>query len=96
MDAEKSQISFAQLKGLADKMTYGLADRGHYTFKYVPYGPTNHLVPYLLRRAEEANYIWTEGQKKLADIRHELFSVRKIHYKFGAVIVGITGMILIL
>jgi proline dehydrogenase len=88
------QISFAQLKGLSDKMTFGLAQRGHYTFKYLPYGPTNHLVPYLFRRAEEASYIWVEGQKKLEDVRHELFDVRKFHYKTGIVIAG--GLILLL
>jgi len=87
------KISFAQLKGLSDKMTFGLAQRGHYTFKYLPYGPTNHLVPYLFRRAEEASYIWVEGQKKLDDIRHELFGVRKFHYKVGIVIAG--GLILL-
>lgn len=91
--AEKNiQVSFAQLKGLSDKTTFGLAQRGHYTFKYLPYGPTNHLVPYLFRRAEEASYIWVEGQKKLEDVRNELFNVRKFHYKAGIAIAG--GLIL--
>eukprot|EP00826_Nyctotherus_ovalis_P037673 TRINITY_DN3456_c0_g1_i19.p1 TRINITY_DN3456_c0_g1~~TRINITY_DN3456_c0_g1_i19.p1 ORF type:complete len:234 (-),score=98.39 TRINITY_DN3456_c0_g1_i19:171-872(-) len=89
-DFEKNniQVSFAQLKGLSDKMTFGLAQRGHYTFKYLPYGPTNFLVPYLFRRAEEASYIWVEGQKKLEDVRHELFDVRKVHYKAGVILAG--------
>jgi len=81
LEDQKSQISFAQLKGFGDRITYGLAKKGHYTFKYLPYGPTHNLVPYLFRRAEEASYIWVEGQKKLVDVKKELLEVRKIHYK---------------
>ena len=90
------QISFAQLKGLGDRLTYGLADQGHYTFKYLPYGPIHNLVPYLFRRAEEASYIWVEGQKKLVDIRKELFEVRKFHYKAGAAAAILAGLIIVL
>ena len=81
LEDQKSQISFAQLKGLGDRITFKLAEKGHYTFKYLPYGPTHNLAPYLFRRAEEASYIWLEGQKKLVDVRRELFDVRKFHYK---------------
>ncbi len=86
LEDQKSQISFAQLKGLGDRLTFKLAEKGHYTFKYLPYGPTHNLAPYLFRRAEEASYIWVEGQKKLVDVRKELFDVRKIHYKAAAVL----------
>ena len=81
LEDQKSQISFAQLKGLGDRITFKLAQKGHYTFKYLPYGPTHNLAPYLFRRAEEASYIWLEGQKKLVDVSRELFDIRKFHYK---------------
>jgi len=86
LENEKIQISFAQLKGLGDKITFKLAQKGHYTFKYLPYGPTHNLVPYLFRRAEEASYIWLEGKKKLVDVRKELFQNRKMHYKASAIL----------
>ena len=88
LETQKTQISFAQLKGLGDRLTFKLAEKGHYTFKYLPYGPTHNLAPYLFRRAEEASYIWVEGQKKLVDIRKELFDVRKMHYKASMVLGG--------
>ncbi len=93
LEVQKSQISFAQLRGLSDNLTYHLAQTGHYTFKYMPYGPIENLAPYLFRRAEEASYIWLEGQKKLVHVRHELFDVRKFHYKFFGALGGIVGLI---
>jgi len=96
LNDQNIKISFAQLKGLGDRLTFGLADQGHHTFKYLPYGPIHNLVPYLFRRAEEASYIWTEGQKKLVDIRKELFEIRKFHYKAGAAAGGLALLLLIL
>jgi len=93
LEENKSQISFAQLKGLGDRITYRLAQKGHYTFKYLPYGPTHNLVPYLFRRAEEASYIWLEGKKTLVDVKKELFEVRKLHYKLCA---GMAASLLLL
>jgi proline dehydrogenase len=96
LEDNKCQVSFAQLKGLGDKLTYSLAQKGHYTFKYLPYGPTNNLIPYLFRRAEEASYIWLEGQKKIADVRKEIVEVRKLHYKAAAICAGtVLGLFLI-
>lgn len=96
LEDEKSQVSFAQLKGLGDRLTYKLAEKGHYTFKYLPYGPTHNLMPYLFRRAEEASYIWTEGQKKLADVKKELFEIRRFHYRVGAGLAGMAALLMIL
>lgn len=46
-------LSFAQLAGMADGLTAGLAAGGWATAKYLPYGPPRECLPYLLRRAEE-------------------------------------------
>lgn len=51
---------FAQLLGMSDNITYNLSDVGLRTFKYVPYGPVNKVIPYLLRRSEENTSV--EGQ----------------------------------
>lgn len=93
LETDKCQVSFAQLKGLGDRLTYKLAQKGYSTYKYLPYGPTHNLIPYLFRRAEEASYIWLEGRKKLVDVKKEMFEIRKLHYKAAAVLVA-SGFIL--
>ncbi|KAJ3251842.1 hypothetical protein HDU77_005626 [Chytriomyces hyalinus] len=47
------QISFAQLMGMQDGTSFALAENGYRCFKYVPYGPIDVTIPYLLRRAQE-------------------------------------------
>ncbi|KAI9352688.1 FAD-linked oxidoreductase-like protein [Obelidium mucronatum] len=51
--ANSSQISFAQLMGMQDGTSFALAKNGYRCFKYVPYGPIDVTLPYLLRRAQE-------------------------------------------
>lgn len=46
-------IFFSQLYGMGDNISYVLAKNGFNVSKYVPYGPVNETVPYLVRRAEE-------------------------------------------
>jgi proline dehydrogenase len=56
-------ISFAQLYGMGDDITYGLVGEMKgvsvpsgvrlSVVKYIPYGSLNDVVPYLVRRAEE-------------------------------------------
>ncbi len=46
-------IYFAQLLGMADNISYNLANLGYNVAKYVPYGPVQSVMPYLFRRAEE-------------------------------------------
>eukprot|EP01022_Parablepharisma_sp_SALTPOND_P014480 TRINITY_DN1969_c0_g1_i1.p2 TRINITY_DN1969_c0_g1~~TRINITY_DN1969_c0_g1_i1.p2 ORF type:complete len:528 (+),score=60.85 TRINITY_DN1969_c0_g1_i1:5237-6820(+) len=93
---ETRTISFGQLKGLGDNLTYGLAKKGEYVFKYLPYGPMECLIPYLLRRAEEANYIFEEGKKQVKELNAEIFGARKLHLKAGAMLASllILGIIL--
>jgi len=38
--------------GMADHLTYGLADMGYNVNKLVPWGPIRRLFPYLLRRVQ--------------------------------------------
>jgi len=44
------KVRFAQLKGFSDQITGALADEGFPVYKYLPYGPTEKVMPYLVRR----------------------------------------------
>jgi len=46
-------VHFSQLYGMGDNISYVLASKGYNVSKYVPYGPVQDAVPYLMRRAEE-------------------------------------------
>lgn len=46
-------VANAQLYGMADYISLPLVQQGYNTLKYVPYGPTDKVAPYLIRRVEE-------------------------------------------
>jgi len=50
---DKSKIHFGQLLGMADHLTFTLGTSGYKAYKYVPYGPIDEVVPYLIRRTQE-------------------------------------------
>ncbi|MQL94333.1 hypothetical protein Taro_026995 [Colocasia esculenta] len=47
------RVQFAQLKGMAEGLTLGLRNAGFNVSKYLPFGPVDKVMPYLVRRAEE-------------------------------------------
>ena len=66
------KIWFSQLFGMADHITFNLASRGYQVVKYVPYGPINKVVPYLIRRAEENTSINSQLPKEINLIKREI------------------------
>lgn len=72
----KDGIYFAQLQGMCDHVSSALGQEGYSVYKYLPYGPVNEVMPYLLRRLEENSdimgavgrqrrMIWTELKRRL-------------------------------
>ncbi|CAL1405448.1 unnamed protein product [Linum trigynum] len=49
----KGRLEFAQLYGMAESLSMGLKDAGFRVSKYMPFGPIDVVMPYLIRRAEE-------------------------------------------
>jgi proline dehydrogenase len=48
-----SPVSFGQLLGMADHLTFLLGRNGFRAYKYVTYGEVELVMPYLIRRAQE-------------------------------------------
>jgi len=66
------RVYFAQLYGMSDNLSYNLADAGYNVAKYVPYGPVEAVMPYLLRRANENTAIAGQSSRELVLIRKEM------------------------
>ncbi|CAG8438840.1 5144_t:CDS:2 [Acaulospora morrowiae] len=46
-------VSFGQLYGMCDQITYTLASLGYPVYKYLAYGKIDEVMPFLIRRAQE-------------------------------------------
>ena len=55
-----NNVVFGQLKGFSDTLTLSLAQEGFSVLKYLPYGPMEHLIPYLIRRGNESKQVMRE------------------------------------
>ena len=49
----RRKVYFGQLLGMADHLTFNLGNRRFNSYKYVPYGRVDEVLPYLIRRAQE-------------------------------------------
>jgi len=67
-----NHIWFAQLLGMSDNISFNLAKAGYNVAKYVPYGPVEAVMPYLLRRAAENTSVAGQSSRELLMIRKEL------------------------
>jgi proline dehydrogenase len=57
---------------MSDPISFNLAKAGYNVAKYVPYGPIEAVIPYLLRRADENTSVAGQSSRELRLIRKEL------------------------
>ena len=69
--SQNKDFYFAQLLGMSDHISYNLSDAGYQVAKYVPFGPVNEVLPYLLRRADENTSVGGQTSRELALIIKE-------------------------
>jgi proline dehydrogenase len=74
IQATGNRVIFAQLLGMSDSLSVELADAGYRVAKYLPFGPVDKVLPYLLRRAREnssaAGELSREYALLLAEYKH--------------------------
>ena len=66
------RIWFSQLYGMSDNISFNLAAEGFNVAKYVPFGPVKHVLPYLIRRAEENTAVAGQTGRELQLVQKEL------------------------
>ena len=67
-----SRVHFSQLLGMSDNITFNLAKAGCSVSKYLPFGPLNDVIPYLMRRAQENSSVSGHTGRELQLIKKEL------------------------
>jgi proline dehydrogenase len=72
IDPGNTGVWFAQLLGMSDNISFNLAKSGYNVAKYVPYGPVEAVMPYLLRRASENTSVAGQSSRELSLIRKEI------------------------
>jgi len=65
-------IHFSQLYGMSDNITFNLAKAGFSVSKYLPFGPIEDVVPYLMRRAQENSSVSGQTGRELSLIKKEI------------------------
>lgn len=69
---ENQRLQFAQLYGMSDSLSFGLRNAGFQVSKYMPFGPVELIIPYLLRRAEENRGLLSASTLDRQILRKEL------------------------
>ncbi|OAF65990.1 Carbapenem antibiotics biosynthesis protein CarD [Intoshia linei] len=68
----QENISFGQLMGMCDYITLTLAKENYKTYKYIPFGLVDEVMPYLIRRIQENSDVLKNVGKEITMIKSEL------------------------
>ncbi|OUS12911.1 proline dehydrogenase [Nonlabens dokdonensis] len=72
LEPNTEDVWFGQLYGMSDNLTFNLAALGHRTFKILPFGPIEDVMPYLIRRAQENTSVAGQTGRELTLIKQEM------------------------
>lgn len=72
MAKDAENVYFSQLYGMSDNITFNLAKEGCNASKYLPFGPINDVIPYLMRRAQENSSVSGQTGRELGLIKKEI------------------------
>jgi proline dehydrogenase len=72
MVTNHAHVHFSQLYGMSDHITFNMSTAGYNVSKYLPFGPLQDVIPYLMRRAEENTSVNGQTSRELTLIRTEL------------------------
>lgn len=64
-------VSFCQLYGMSDHLSFNLAKEGVRVMKYMPYGSVEDVFPYLARRAEENSSVTEDAGREYQLVAEE-------------------------
>lgn len=66
------RVTFSQLLGMSDNISFMLGHLGYNVAKYIPYGPVREVMPYLIRRAQENTSVKGQTGRELSLIKQEI------------------------
>ncbi len=69
---DDQRVTFSQLYGMGDHLSFNLAKAGYNVLKYLPYGPIHETFPYLARRIKENSSIVKQSHLEYFLIAQEL------------------------
>ncbi len=72
MSNNDERVHFSQLFGMSDHISFNMALENYNVSKYLPFGPIQEVIPYLMRRAQENSSVNGQTNKELLLIRKEL------------------------
>ena len=73
LEPQDPSVSFAQLYGMRDNITFPLGSKGYNVLKYLPYGKVEEVMPYLLRRAAENSTVLGDTVSELELLKEALY-----------------------
>ena len=65
IQANDKRVWFSQLYGMSDHISFNLAAKGYNVVKFLPFGPMDQVMPYLVRRAEENSSISGQTNREI-------------------------------